>query len=170
MKVAPGCVVRIEYEIRIEGGEVLETSEKSGPLQYTHGGGRLLPALERRMEGMGAGQSIEGVIPSAEAFPEEALPTKGIPRREFPEGEVEVGAMFAAQTEDGGAVNLKVLTVDDKTVTVRMLPAIAGKDIAYKVKVVMIEDPKANKREVVAKRPPPPPAEALKVDLEDDEG
>ncbi|MEZ4406799.1 MAG: FKBP-type peptidyl-prolyl cis-trans isomerase [Polyangiales bacterium] len=170
MKVAPGCVVRIEYEIRIDGGEVLETSAKTGPLQYTHGGGRLLPALEKRMEGMSAGQSIEGVIPSAEAFPEDALPTKAIPRKEFPEGEVEVGSMFAAHTEDGGAVNLKVLSVDERSVTVRMLPAIAGKDIAYKVKVVMIEDPKANKREVVAKRPPPPPAEALKVDVEVDEG
>ena len=85
MKVARGSVVRIEYEIRIKGGEVLETSAKSGPVSYVQGEGRMLPALEKRLEGLEAGASLEGEIPAAEASPpEDSLPKKVIPRAEFP--------------------------------------------------------------------------------------
>lgn len=171
MKVTTGVVVRIEYELRIDGGDVLETSAKTGPLEYTHGGGRLLPALERRMEGMHAGQTIEGVIASREAFPPEALPTKTISRKEFHDTDIYVGSMFAAHTEEGAAVNLEVLSLDDATVTVRILPTIAGSDIAYRVKVVMIEDPSAHKREMVVPRPPPPPTsvvQSLDAEVEED--
>jgi len=171
MKVAPGSIVKIEYEIRIKGGDVVEASTKSGPVTYTHGEGRMLPALEKRLEGLEAGASLEGEIPAAEAMPEAALPTRKIKRSEFPsKGPIEVGAMFEAHTENGGTVDVRVIAVDDTYVTARLLPPLAGKDLTFKVRVVRIEDPISHLVQVVKKPPPPLPGEALHIELEPDEG
>jgi FKBP-type peptidyl-prolyl cis-trans isomerase 2 len=170
MKVTPGSVVRIEYEIRVKGGDVIESSTKSGPVQYVQGEGKLLPALEKRLEGLAAGQTLEGEIPAAEAVPEDKLPTRAIPRAEFPSsGPLAVGSTFEAHTAAGGVVNLRIVAVDEKHVTARLLPPLAGKDLAFKVRVVRIEDPVSHLVSVVHKPPPPIPAEALKIELEADD-
>ncbi len=171
MKVAAGSIVKIEYELRVKGGDVIESSTKSGPIQYVHGEGRMLPALEKRIEGLEAGASAEGEIPAAEAVPEDALPTRRIPRREFPgAGPLEVGAMFEAHTETGGTIDMRVLAVDDTHVTARLLPPLAGKDLTFKVRVVRIEDPVSHLVQVVRKPPPPLPGKTEMIELEPDEG
>jgi FKBP-type peptidyl-prolyl cis-trans isomerase SlyD len=171
MKVAPGSIVRIEYEIRVKGGDVIESSTKSGPIQYVHGEGKLLPALEKRLEGLEAGASLEGEIPASEAIPpEDTLPTRVIARAEFPAKEkLEVGAMFEAHTATGATIDLRIIAIDEKTVTTRLLPPLVGKDLAFKVRVIRIEDPASHLVAVVRKPPPPLPAEALKIELEPDD-
>lgn len=168
MKIAPGSIVRLEYEIRVKGGDVIESSAKSGPVQYVQGEGKLLPALEKRLEGLAAGQSLEGEIPAAEVVPpEDTLPTRKIPRGEFPKDGLEVGSLFEAHTQTGGVIDLRIIAIDDKHVTARLLPPLFGKDLAFKVKVVMIEDPVSHTKAIVFKRPPPIPGEALHLDLEE---
>ncbi len=172
MKIAAGTIVRIEYELRVKGGDVIEASTKAGPLQYVHGGGTLLPALEKRLEGMATGESKEGEIPSAEVIgDEESLPTRTIPRAEFPsKGPLEIGALFEAEAVTGGTLNLRIVDAEDETVTVRLLPPLVGKDLVYKVRVVRIEDPASHLISVVRKPPPPVPAKIDEADLEPDEG
>ncbi len=170
MKIAPGSIVRIEYEIRVKGGDVIESSTKSGPVQYVHGQGKLLPALEKRLEGLETGATLEGEIPAAEAIgPEDALPTRKIPRGEFASTEkLEIGALFEAHTATGGVIDLRVIALDDKVVTARLLPPLAGKDLAFKVRVVRIEDPVSHLVSVVRKPPPPLPGNAIELDVEPD--
>jgi FKBP-type peptidyl-prolyl cis-trans isomerase 2 len=170
MKIEDGSIVRIEFEIRVKGGEVLESSEKTGPIEYVQGEGKMLPALEKRLLGIEAGKSLEGEIPAAEvAPPEDSLPTRAIPRKEFPkEAKLEVGMMFEAGVPGGGVINMKIIEVDDETVTTRLLPALAGKDLTFKVKVIRIEDPVKHQVSMVKKPPPPLPAAAVKTELEAD--
>jgi FKBP-type peptidyl-prolyl cis-trans isomerase 2 len=167
MKIGPGSVVRIEYEIRVKGGDVIESSDKA-PLQYVHGEGRLLPALEKRLEGLSVGDSREGEIPAAEVVPPaDQLPTRVVPRRELSgKGDLAVGALFEARTVEGAAVKLEVVALDDEKVTMRLVPPLAGKDLTFKVKVVRIEDPASHTVSTLRKPPPPLPAEALHIDLE----
>ena len=171
MKITAGNIVRIEFEIRVKGGDVIESSAKSGPVQYVHGEGKLLPALEKRLEGRSAGESFIGEIPAAEAIPpEETMPTRDIPRAEFPKSvPLEIGALFEAQIAVGGVVNLRILEVNDERVKVRLLPPLAGKDLSFMVKIIRIEDPVSHLISVVKKPPPPLPAAALNIDLEPDE-
>jgi FKBP-type peptidyl-prolyl cis-trans isomerase SlyD len=168
MKVTAGSIVRIEYEIRVKGGDVIESSAKAGPLQYVHGEGKLLPALEKRLEGREAGAAFSGEIPAVEAVPpEDTMPTRDIPRPEFPKSVTpEVGALFEAQAAGGGVVNLRVLEVHDDRIKVRLLPPLAGKDLEFRVKIIRIEDPVSHLVSAVKKAPPPIPAAALKIELE----
>ena len=170
MKIAPGSIVRIEYEIRVKGGDVIESSTKSGPVEYVHGQGKLLPALEKRLVGLETGASLEGEIPASEAIPpEDTLPTRAIARSEFPSaGPLEIGALFEAHTVGGGVIDLRIIALDAKTVTARILPPLVGKDLVFKVRVMRIEDPVSHLVSVVRK-PPPPTGKTVELDVEPDE-
>jgi FKBP-type peptidyl-prolyl cis-trans isomerase SlyD len=167
MEIADGSVVRLEYELKFkDNGEVIESSSSSGPVEYIQGQGKMLPALEKRLLGLKGGATLEGVIPAEEITPVESLPTKVISRSEFPpDAKIEVREIFEARTANG-PIRLYITAVDDKKVTAKMLPPIAGRDIAFKVRIVMVEDPVTHKREVVVKKPPPVPLKS--VDLEED--
>ena len=165
MKVAAGCIVKIEIELKVKGGELIESSAKTGPVQYVHGEGKLLPALEKRLDGAVVGETRKGVLPAKEAIDEASLPTKDIPRNEFPkDAKLDVGMVFAAKGPHGEPVSFKVIKQDKDKVTVRFMHPLAGKDLEYDVKILMIDDPKAKKRAVAV---PPPPADAMELSPDD---
>jgi FKBP-type peptidyl-prolyl cis-trans isomerase 2 len=168
MKVAANHTVRIDYELRVKGGEVLESSERSGPLEYVHGEHKLLPALERQIEGMAVGEEKRGELPAGEAFGDAAsLPPRELPRAEFPKGEdLTVGRIFEANAGEGQSVRFQIAAVEAETVKVRFLHPLAEKDIEFRVKVLGIQPPGA-RRSVL--RPPPPPAQALGIEVAADE-
>jgi FKBP-type peptidyl-prolyl cis-trans isomerase 2 len=164
MRIKPGEKVRLEYELKVKGGDVIESSKKGGPIVYTHGAGKMLPALEKRLEGMEIGEEKRGLIPADEAWgAEESLPTRDLPRREFPAGEkLDAGRVFEAKDPNGRAVSFRVLSADDEVVKVRFLHPLAGKDLEFYVKVLVIDDPASRRRESVP--PPPPPADAFAIE------
>jgi FKBP-type peptidyl-prolyl cis-trans isomerase 2 len=166
LKVTKGCTVRISYELKFSGGEVLESSQKAGPLDYTHGEAKLIPQFQARIEGMSVGEEKKGVIPAKEIFGDEAAwPSQTMPRDTFPkDAKLEVGLVFTAKRPDGQPIQFKIATVTKDDVTVHIVPDLKGKDLEFSVKVLVIDDPHAKKREGVA--PPPPPAAAMNVDVD----
>jgi FKBP-type peptidyl-prolyl cis-trans isomerase 2 len=144
MNVSDGCFVRIECDLRVKGGELVESSSKTGPVEYKHGAGQMLAALEGHLAGMKVGEEKKGIIPAAEGFGA-AVQTMTIPRKEFPkEAKLEVGARFEAKNPSGHPVQLEVTKVEDGTVTAKVIHPLATKDLEFRVKVLAI-------------RPPPPP-------------
>ncbi len=143
MKVAPGKKIKLDYELKIEGGDIIESSASRGPLEYIHGVGKMLPGLESRIEGLSVGDEKEGVIPPSEAYgTEEMLPTKTIPTSEFPSiEEIKVGSSFEASDADGNPIQFTVLKIEKENVTVRFDHPLAGKEIRFKVKILNISAP-----------------------------
>jgi FKBP-type peptidyl-prolyl cis-trans isomerase 2 len=154
-------IVSLEYELRVAGGDLIESSAQRGPLRFVSGSGQLLPALEKRIEKLAADQEESGVIPAKEAFGDESLlPVREIPRREFPEGEkLEVGRIFEARAAGGEPIRFAIVGADAERVKVRYLHALHDKDIAYRIKVLAVED---------ARRPPAPPSSALGLEVVED--
>ncbi len=128
------------------GGDVIESSKKSGPVEYKHGAGQLLAALEAKLEGMKVGEEKSGVINAKDAFgATSAAVERKIPRKEFPKDAVfEKGARFEAKAAHGPPVLLEVVDITDDAITTKVIHPLADKDIDFKVKVLGI-------------RPPPPP-------------
>jgi FKBP-type peptidyl-prolyl cis-trans isomerase 2 len=74
-------------------------------------------------------------------------------RRDFPAAVTpKPGLVFEAKGPRGEAVAFKVVSANDKTVTVRLLHPLVGRDIEFKVKVLSVDDPKR-----AAAAPPLPP-------------
>jgi len=161
MKVSAGHLVRIDCELRVAGGEVIESSAKTGPIEYKHGGGQMLAALESRLAGLSAGDEKSGTIPAAEAFGTEAnQPKMSIPRTSFPAAAtIEIGSRFEAKGPQGTPVTLEVLKVTSEAVSAKVVHPLAGKDIEFKIKILGVR-----------KGPPPvPKSTAVEItDLEPD--
>jgi len=68
LKVAAGALVVLSYELLGEGGEPLESSAEEGELRYRHGAGEIFPALERALEGYGAGERVRVELSPEEGF------------------------------------------------------------------------------------------------------
>ena len=162
MRIGTGLSVRIEYELKVKGGAVIESSQKSGPLQYLQGAGKMLPGLEKQLEGLSPGEQRSGVIPAAEAFgTEDSLPIKEMGRQEFPAAMTpKAGLVFQAKGPHGEEVSFKVIEATDGKVSVRLLHPLVGRDLEYKVKVLSVTDPH--------RRPPLPPLPGV-VELDPDE-
>jgi FKBP-type peptidyl-prolyl cis-trans isomerase 2 len=164
MKIAAGLSVRIEYELKVKGGAVIESSAKSGPLQYVHGDGKMLAGLEKRLAGLTAGDERQGEIPAREAFgTEDSLPLKEMARKDFPAGAApKAGLVFEAKSARGETVGFKVVSATDDKVTVRLLHPLVGRDIEYKVKVLSVADRKKGNL-------PPLPPNSVALELDPDE-
>jgi FKBP-type peptidyl-prolyl cis-trans isomerase SlyD len=159
MKIAAGLSVQIDYELSVKGGDVIESSARSGPLRYVHGQGKMLPGLESRLVGMKPGEEKRGEIPAREAFgSEDTLPVKEMPRSDFPkDAKLEVGSVFEAKSPKGEALRLKIVAAKGDKVSARLLHPLVGRDIVFRVKVLGVSDPS---------KPPPPPG-TVELDPED---
>lgn len=163
MKVERGHVVTLTYDIADEQGEIIESSELSGPVSFLVGKGAIIKGLDSRILGMSEGEEADLTIPPAEAFGTiEDAPTKPIPRSEFPkDATLAPGLRFAAGVPEapGQTVTLEVVESDDERVIVRMLHPLAGQTIGMSIQVMRVRA--ATKAETEAGRalnaPPPPP-------------
>jgi FKBP-type peptidyl-prolyl cis-trans isomerase SlyD len=163
MKIARGRSVELEYELKVKGGAVIESRARSAPLRYVHGDGKMLPGLEKRLEGLQPGDERSGEIPAAEAFGTEAsLPVKEMARSVFPAGaKLEPGAVFEAKDPASGApIQFKVISATAEMAKVRLMHPLVGRDIEFRVIVLAVRDAAATGR--------PPPVPGV-VELDPDE-
>lgn len=155
MKVEKGLLVRCEYDLRIAGGDILESSEKTGPVVYVQGAGKMLAALESRLDGMDEGEEKRGVIEASEVSA--GVPVLNVPRSLFPAAaKLEVGARFEAKDPQGRPLELEVRAIDGDTVSARPIHPLAGKDLEFRVRVLSVRKP-----------PPPVPAKPAELDADD---
>jgi FKBP-type peptidyl-prolyl cis-trans isomerase 2 len=162
MKIAAGLSVQIEYELKVKGGEVIESSARSGPLRYVQGQGKMLAGLESRLAGLSPGDEKKGEIPAKEAFgSEESLPVKEMAKKDFPkDAKLQPGSVFEAKGPSGDPLRLKVLSESKDQVKVRLLHPLVGRDLEFSVKVLAVTDP-------TKPAGPPPPPGMLELDLDD---
>jgi len=129
-------VVSIEYTLRDDKGEMLDSSEGGDPLVYLHGHGNIVPGLESALEGKPEGHAAKVVVPPEQGYGEtdpELVFTE--PRSSF-DFEVEVGQMLEAKDEDGEAYEYAVTAVTTEGVTLDGNHPLAGMTLHFDVKVV----------------------------------
>ena len=156
MKIEKGRRVTLKVDLSVAGGQQLEKST----VEFIQGSGKLLPALEKVIEGLEKGGKRDGVIKAKDAFGNPALhPQKKMKRNEFPaDAKLTPGEKLVAASSDKAKMNviIQIEKVSGDDVDVRLVHPLAEKDIKYSVEVVQVSDP----------RPPPVPAQAL--DLEEE--
>ena len=140
--VQDGLVVSMDYKLTVDG-EVLDSSEEAGPLQFLAGYGNIVPGLEREMAGMKIGESKDVVVTPADGygeFDEEAF--MDVPRNEFPSDlKLEEGIELNVTDEDGQNQYARVENITDESVRLDFNHPLAGAELHFNVKVVALRDP-----------------------------
>jgi FKBP-type peptidyl-prolyl cis-trans isomerase SlyD len=140
MQIADKKAVAIEFTLKDEKGEVMETSIGRAPLWYLHGIGNLVPGLEKALAGKSAGDDIDVTLPPEEAYGlRDDKAVRNLPLRRFPGGKVQAGGRYQVQAEDGLRVVL-VTAVNGDYAKVDGNHPLAGRILHFIVKVVEVRD------------------------------
>jgi len=141
MKIAKDAAVSFNYTLTDRSGEVLDSSQGREPLSYLHGHDQIIPGLERQLEGLEAGDTVELEVPAAEAYGEHRSDLLyEVERSRFDdEVDLEVGNQVMAE----GASQPVVLTINavgDETVVLDANHPLAGKDLNFAVEVTEVRE------------------------------
>ncbi|NLD14980.1 MAG: peptidylprolyl isomerase [Gammaproteobacteria bacterium] len=140
MQIADNAVVAIDYTLRNDEGEVLDSSEGAQPLVYLHGAANIIPGLEQALAGKQAGDELKVSIEPEDAYGEYSLELVATLNRSMFEGvdELQVGMQFHASAPDGGMQVVTIRDLDGDQVTVDGNHPLAGQHLNFEVKVASV--------------------------------
>ncbi|MFV0574929.1 MAG: peptidylprolyl isomerase [Vibrio sp.] len=139
MKIEKNVVVSLAYQVKVEGGAVVDESTADAPLDYLHGNNNLISGLEKELEGKEAGEKFTAVIAPEDAYGEhnDAL-VQRVPANVFHGvDQIEVGMRFLADT-DQGQIPVEITEVDGDEVVVDGNHMLAGQTLTFDVEVVAV--------------------------------
>ena len=141
MSVAVNKVVTIHYTLTNDEGKVLDSSEGHEPLAYIHGGGNIIPGLEKALTGRAVGDQFNVSISPEEGYgkrDEELVQT--VPKNAF-QGVDEIlpGMQFQAQTPEGIQL-VTVIKVEGDEVTLDGNHPMADLTLNFSVEITSIRD------------------------------
>lgn len=141
MQIAPNHVVSIDYTLRNDAGDIVDSSQGNAPLAYLHGHHNIIPGLENALTGRAVGDSFSITIPPAEAYGErDPGMIQSVPRNMFQGVDViEPGMKFQAQTQ-GGVQVVTVTAVDGDLIELDANHEMAGQTLHFEVTVTDIRD------------------------------
>lgn len=134
-----GATVRVHYTGKLDDGQVFDSSREREPLEFTLGGGQVIPGFEAAVRGMGPGEEKTVRIPADEAYGERRDDMVMVVERErIPENiEPDVGQQL--QIAQGGQVAVVTVTdVAEESVTLDANHPLAGRDLTFELELVEI--------------------------------
>lgn len=146
MNITQNKVVELDYVLKVDG-EVVDRSEPDDALTYLHGHSNIIPGLEKALEGKKAGDSLHVTVQPEDGYGErDEDNVEDLDRSDF-DDEIEVGATYYAQAEDGSVLPFTVLAVEGDTVRVDFNPPLAGMVLNFDVTVKAVRDATAEELE-----------------------
>ncbi|MGA1196165.1 MAG: FKBP-type peptidyl-prolyl cis-trans isomerase [Candidatus Latescibacterota bacterium] len=144
MQIAKNKVAVIEYTLKNNDGEVLDTSEGGEPMAYIQGVGNLIPGLEDALEGKVVGDDVQVTIPPEKAYGLQNDDLVQVVERGVFQGvdDLQVGMQFQAQSDDGVQV-IWIADINGDEVTIDGNHPLAGETLNFDVKVIEVRDASA---------------------------
>ncbi|WIY52997.1 peptidylprolyl isomerase [Devosia sp. YIM 151766] len=135
-----GDLVRINYSGRLLDGTSFDSSEGRAPLEFTIGQGQVISGLEQHLTGMETGQKSTVTIPAEAAYgPRREEAIQQLDRAKMPSGiDPQIGTQLQARTADGGMLPIRIVGVDEHSVTVDANHPLAGQDLVFEVELVEV--------------------------------
>ena len=141
MQIADKTVVQVNYTLKNDSGEVLDSSEGQEPLAFLCGAQNIIPGLENALLGKQVGDKLDVRVEPSEGYGEvhEEMIQK-VPKENF-EGvdSVEVGMQFMAQAP-WGEQPVTVIKVEEDGVTLDGNHPMAGQILNFSVEVVEVRE------------------------------
>jgi FKBP-type peptidyl-prolyl cis-trans isomerase SlyD len=139
MTITDDCVVKIDYTLKDNQGQVLDSSAGKKPLAYLHGKGNIIPGLEKELTGMKVGDTTAVVIEPSEGYGERSEDkVTSVARTQLAQiPDLKEGVQLQAQTEQGVQI-LTVKEIKEDTVVLDANHPLAGETLNFDVEVVEV--------------------------------
>jgi FKBP-type peptidyl-prolyl cis-trans isomerase SlyD len=141
-QVADDLVVTMDYSLTVDG-EIVDSSEDDGPIEFLHGYGNIIPGLESHLGGLAIGESLQVTVAAKDAYgqfdPEQVV---DVPLDEFPEEIcVEPGVELEMKDQDGDMLSARIVSVGKSRAKLDFNHPLAGKELTFDVTIVALRLP-----------------------------
>jgi peptidylprolyl isomerase len=135
-----GDLVRVHYTGRLADGTIFDTSMEREPLEFTLGGGELIPGFEQAVLGMTAGESKTATILVDQAYgPHHTERVIDVERHHLPPDlQPELGQRLQMTRPDGTTITVVITTITETQVTLDANHPLAGQDLIFDIMLVEI--------------------------------
>ncbi len=139
-RIGPDRQVTLHFAIKLESGEVVDSTEGKSPATFTVGDGNLLPGFEQALYGLKPGDKRALTIAPEQGFGQpNPQNVQQMPRGNFEGMELSEGLLIifndAANTELPGVVK----AFDEAQVTIDFNHPLAGKLLTFEVEIVDVQ-------------------------------
>jgi len=135
-----GDTVRIHYTGTLDDGTEFDSSSGRDPLEFSLGGGQVIPGFDAAVTGMSVGENKSVTITPENAYGErhDQL-VQQVSRDALPEDmEPAVGMQLQSQSPDGQVMNLVITEVVEDAITVDANHPLAGFALTFAIELVEI--------------------------------
>jgi FKBP-type peptidyl-prolyl cis-trans isomerase SlyD len=141
-KVSQDMVVGLDYTLRLDDGEMVDTSAGRGPLQFLQGHGQIVPGLEKELYGMAVGEEKAIIVSPSEGYGQrKPNALQEFPRDAFPEGvEIQSGMAVQLMDQEGRPHMAFVSDLREETVLLDLNHPLAGETLHFDVEVVALRE------------------------------
>lgn len=141
MKVGDDMVVTLDYTLRLDDGEIVDSTEGEEPLEILQGFGQIIPGLEDALYGMAVGEEKDVVVPPEDAYGDvDDEDYQTLPRDVFPaDMPLEAGMILDLHDmSTGESLEATVTEVMPDSVLLDLNHPLAGETLHFHVKVTAI--------------------------------
>ena len=135
-QVADDLVVTIDYTLTVDG-EILDSSQEEGPLDYLHGHENIISGLEKELTGMQVGESKKVIVAPEDGYGKfNPAAIIELDREEFPEDvPLELGIELEITDHDGEMMYATIVEVGEDTVKLDNNHPLADKTLHFDVTI-----------------------------------
>ena len=142
MAIEQNKVVTMNFTLKDDAGNVLDSTDNGGPFSYLSGSNTVLPKLEEAVGSMIIGTKKNLKLEAADAYGvynEQIVQVVG--KENFPaDFDLEVGMSYMASNPDGGQMPFVITEVRDEEVTIDFNHPLAGKDLTFDIELLDVRD------------------------------
>ncbi len=141
MPAKNGNTVKVEYTGTLEDGTVFDDSTRHGaPLEFTLGMGKVVRGFEEAILGLVPGEEKSITLQPKDAYGERRpdLIKEIVRQKAIEEENMKPGIMIALVTSEGVTIPGIVLEVKEENLVVDFNPPLAGKTLAFSIKLLEI--------------------------------
>jgi len=136
IKIESNTVVTLDYILSLSSGEIVDSTEEKGPIEFLYGREELLPGLEKGLAGMDEGETREIIVRPEEGFGlsnPQFIHT--IPKGELRELSLTSGMEVELSDAQGHSVRATLREVFDEFLVIDLNHPLAGQNLHFKVTV-----------------------------------
>jgi FKBP-type peptidyl-prolyl cis-trans isomerase SlyD len=140
--IEKGSSVKMEYTLKDDQGQVLDSSDGKEPISFVQGAQQIIPGLDKALLGMKVGDTKKVTVKPDEGYGVvDPKAETEVPKDALPKGADVVGTRLLARGKDGQPRPVTVKAVKDNTVVLDLNHPLAGKTLFFDIKVVSIDPP-----------------------------
>jgi FKBP-type peptidyl-prolyl cis-trans isomerase SlyD len=145
LEVSDGTIVCLDYTLRLDNDEVVDSSKDREPIEFVQGHRQIVPGLERELYGMEVGEKKRVVVEPDQGYGKHNPEANQlVPRDAFQEDiEIEPGMPIQVSDGSGRTATAFVAEVNEESVKLDFNHPLAGETLHFDVEVVDVREASA---------------------------